>query len=314
MPFVFTCPHCFHKTLVADELTGRSGHCVQCGKSITVPPPPNPALPVASSQPAGNTASPYRRSATTWGLRVTVFVGVLAILGSVLTWSVAPAIQALKTQRDLTLCQLNLRRIAQALNSYAAVHGSYPPPVVYDETGKVPLYSWRVLILPQLGEHNLYSQFRLDLAWDSTENSLLIPQCPAVFISPAANSVKMRDETSYVLLTGPGTLFPPTGPLSPQNISDGTSNTLLVVEVAQNQILWTQPGDLDFQLLNTFRGGQAPTTPGLNSIGGNHTGGATAVFADEQPTWIPASLDSGVFRALVSPNGNETIDGSWLKK
>jgi len=38
MPFLFTCPHCGVQTHVPEQYAGRSGPCIQCGKTITVPP------------------------------------------------------------------------------------------------------------------------------------------------------------------------------------------------------------------------------------------------------------------------------------
>jgi hypothetical protein len=37
MPFPFTCPHCGVQMYVSEQYAGRSGPCVQCGKTITVP-------------------------------------------------------------------------------------------------------------------------------------------------------------------------------------------------------------------------------------------------------------------------------------
>ncbi|RMF99747.1 MAG: hypothetical protein D6741_08005, partial [Planctomycetota bacterium] len=39
MPIPFRCPYCGHETLVEDQYAGRSGPCVRCGQTITVPVP-----------------------------------------------------------------------------------------------------------------------------------------------------------------------------------------------------------------------------------------------------------------------------------
>ena len=36
MPISFTCPHCGHQTLVADEYVGTTGPCSVCHKAITI--------------------------------------------------------------------------------------------------------------------------------------------------------------------------------------------------------------------------------------------------------------------------------------
>src|SRR5690242_6262790 len=51
-----------------------------------------------------------------------------------------------------------LKQLAFALNCYHDVYKSFPPAYVADKNGK-PLYSWRVLILPNIGENELYQRF-----------------------------------------------------------------------------------------------------------------------------------------------------------
>ena len=46
--------------------------------------------------------------------------------------------------------------------------------------GVTPLLSWRVAILPFIGEQNLYNRFRLDQPWDSPHNIALLPLMPAL--------------------------------------------------------------------------------------------------------------------------------------
>ena len=74
----------------------------------------------------------------------------------------------------------NLHQIAIALLNYQDVHGRLPPAVVKSKDGK-PLLSWRVLILPYLGEGNLYKEFKPDEAWDGPHNKPLLSSMPKVF-------------------------------------------------------------------------------------------------------------------------------------
>lgn len=197
----------------------------------------------------------------------------------------------------------NLRQIAQALNAYATEHGTYPPPIVYDARGK-PMHSWRVLILEQLGEYEMHSRYNFDEPWDSVENvELLGGRCPRVYISPAIANSRTNAETNYFLVTGGGTIFPASGPLAPDEISDGLSSTLLVVESENTIAEWTKPVDIDFAKLNPRIGAL-----GQDTIGGNHDGGATAVFADGTPAWLPSDIAPTVLDSLISPTGGEPIN------
>src|SRR5262249_32600764 len=62
-----------------------------------------------------------------------------------------------------------------------------PPAVVYGKYGR-PLLSWRVLILPYVEQGDLYSQFKLDEAWDSPNNLPLLEKMPAVYALPGSKS------------------------------------------------------------------------------------------------------------------------------
>ncbi len=304
MAFYFTCPYCFKKTLVDESLAGQAGPCAGCGKTVTVPSPPKQpevARPVDSPHVSVQSDRANRNALALIlnGLGLTVGIAIFSLLTVYLLW---PTFQGLKTRRDKAACMNNLQRIAQALNEYALEYGTYPPPTVYAPDG-TPMHSWRVLILEQLGETGLHRSYNFDEPWDSAQNAQLMARCPRVLISPAADGASIASESNYVLLTGKGTLFPKGGPLSPQNVPDGVENTLLVVETQNTKREWTRPGDIDISKLNPRIG-----SIGTDTIGGTHPGGATAVFADEQPAWLADDLAPELLNAIISPNGGEPID------
>ncbi|MFO1062713.1 MAG: DUF1559 domain-containing protein [Pirellulales bacterium] len=317
MSFKFTCPHCFHKTMVEDRFAGKKGNCVNCGKSITLPggseePAEPTSTPTASKTPvaAATMAFPWKRYAMFGAILLCI-----ACVSSIVVWTMAPTLVQLKARRDVTVCKQNLQRIARALNQYAEKHGSYPPSVTYDSTGKIPMHSWRVLILPELGYESLYNHYRMDLPWNAPENAQFLARCPSVFISPAADvATPGKDSSSYWLITGPGTCFPPTGPLAPKDITDGLENTLLVVETKNDDHPWTEPIDVDVTKLRTQIGKQPGVMAAPNSIGGTHVGGATAGFADGSSGWLPADTSLPIVKGLLSPNGNESIDGTQFQQ
>lgn len=307
MPFQFTCPYCFKKTLVDESIAGHSGPCANCGKTIKVPEPPAKFTPTLRSGDNGQPAIPSRlgkRHALAWGLKAVgllVGVGLLSLISIQLLW---PTLTSLKARHDKVTSLNNLQRIAQALNEYAAVYGSYPPPVVCNAAGQ-PLYSWRVLILKELGEEQVFSKFRLDLPWDAPENLETLMMCPLVYQSPAAANMSTGSESHYALVTGKQTLFPSTGSLSPKDIPDGKRNTLLLVETNNNITEWSRPWDVDIAKMNTKIGATGP-----NTIGGMHAGGAAVVFADGSPGWLPEDLPPALLKGLVSPNGGEPINSA----
>lgn len=305
MPFQFTCPYCFKKTLVDDAIAGESGPCASCGKTITVPEPaarlPS-AIGLADRPPLKVHAVRTQRRILAWSVQAVGLIAAVIVVFSLSSYLLWPTFQGLKARRDRVASFNNLQRIAEALNAYAVQHGSYPPPVVSDASGK-PLYSWRVLILEQLGESYLAGKFRRDLAWDAPENASVLSQCPSVFICPTLNRTQVASSANYALIMGNNTLFPSSGPLSPSQVTDGRDRTLLVVEVERAGGEWSQPWDIDVAKLNTKIG-----FGGINAIGGNHVGGGAIAFADGTPGWLPEALSPALLRGLISPAGGEQID------
>lgn len=310
MPFQFTCPYCFKKTFVSEELAGEEGPCVGCGKLIQIPPPPRPLNPLA--HPVGGERvrtreKPHEPVMPRWLLKAVCISASFPLVFGLLFWLFWPSITSIKRQRDIAACQNNLQRIAKALNDYAAAHGSYPPAIVRDASGKA-LHSWRVLILPFLGESSLYARYDLGKSWDSTENATMVAQCPSVFISPGTANSNGSTESNYMLLTGPNTIFLGNKSLAPKDIGDGLENTLLVVEVQNSKISWTEPIDIDYTKLNPKIGSLGP-----NAIGGSHATGATAVLADGTPIWIPSDTSPTLLNSIITPNGLEPVDATWLQ-
>src|SRR5215813_429619 len=63
---------------------------------------------------------------------------------------------------DRANCQDNLKNLALAAVKYAEDHdGRLPPAYVLGKDGK-PWHSWRVLILPYIGQKELYDTYRFD--------------------------------------------------------------------------------------------------------------------------------------------------------
>jgi hypothetical protein len=197
----------------------------------------------------------------------------------------------------------NMIAIAQALNAYAVRHGSYPTPIVKDSNG-MPLYSWRVLILPFLGYEKLYNRFQLDQPFDSPANLSLAMEMPGVFASGFSGAGSFH-QTNYALLVGAGTLFPPTGPLSP---ADAEDPTILVVETTDGMCSWIEPMDIDVGK------GLAIGSKPMKDIGGIHKGVTLVVTVKEEAYAIPATNSQNLVDALVTPKGGETVDMSGAAK
>src|SRR5262249_42767551 len=90
----------------------------------------------------------------------------------------------------------NLKQIGVAMHNYLDKANSFAPRAVFDKDGKA-LLSWRVLLLPYLGEKELYEKFKLEEPWDSDHNKKLLAKIPAVYrASPAKHR---KDHTTFYL-------------------------------------------------------------------------------------------------------------------
>jgi hypothetical protein len=160
----------------------------------------------------------------------------------------------------------NLAKIGAALDQAVAASGSYPPQAIAGPDGK-PFLSWRVQLLPLLGEQSLYDEFHLDEPWDSAHNKRLIRRMPTVYRVP---DHAFDGKTHYVLATGTGTLYAGAGAPKPDAITDDKADTIVVVTVHEGKgIEWTRPED--------YKLDRADPTVGLTFIGKEDF---LALFAD----------------------------------
>jgi Protein of unknown function (DUF1559) len=189
-----------------------------------------------------------------------------------------------------------LKEIALAMHQFHGALGSLPPPANVGAQQK-PLLSWRVHLLPYLQQDNLYKQFKLDEPWDSEHNKKLIPLMPKVYDSPLAKHVA-TGKTVYLAPAGPGMIFAGPQGMSFVKITDGTSNTILIVEANDaHAVTWTQPDDYKPEK-------QDPAAP----LRRKDTNGFHVVLADASVRMIPNVVDGELLWALLTAAGGETID------
>ncbi len=212
---------------------------------------------------------------------------LLQIVGQPLT----AARQAAKRQQ----CMNNLKQIGLAMHNYYEQHKTFPPAASRDEQGR-PLLSWRVHLLPQLGLQALYDQFHLDEPWDSEHNRKLISQMPRMFVCPETAGIE-HGKTTYVLPIGDGTVWGGEQPLSFREITDGTSNTVMVVEVAQDKAVeWTRPQDV------TVRS-DAPT----EGLGRAHGPGTLVLFCDGSVRFLSSDVSPEMIWAMLGATDGQVI-------
>ena len=207
---------------------------------------------------------------------------------------------AMKMPRSRRDGENNLKQIGLAFHNYLDSYKTFPAAHsdserwsrVSGEGERVIKRSWRVAILPYIGEQKLYDQLHLDEDWDSPHNLKLLDQMPAVFRDP--NAKADTTETPYLAIVGPKTVIG-NQPIGLRDVLDGTSNTIMVVET-KTMVPWTKPEDLTFDVNGKL--------PELLPI---YEGGFNALVADGSVKFIKSDTDEKTLRAFFTRDGNENV-------
>lgn len=193
-----------------------------------------------------------------------------------------------------TVCINNLKQIGLAMHNYHDRHKSFPPAYTADKAGK-PLLSWRVLILEQ---EALYKEFHLDEPWDSEHNRTLIDRMPPTYRCPGGSSRRAdQSKTTYLTPRGKATIFPGAEGIKIPKITDGTSNTIFVVDASNARaVTWTKPDDWDVDPKLDLKG-----------IFGHHAGGTPFSFTDGSVRFIKETVDPKTLESPITRDGGEVI-------
>ncbi len=187
----------------------------------------------------------------------------------------------------------HLRNLSQALDKYQEKHGSYPPPALYDREGRAVL-SWRVALLPYLGEEALYREFNLDEPWDSLHNKRLLKKLPMALQSPNQGRWGPgRWKTPTQVFTGESTYFEGKKGIRKTDI---TKEAILLAHVANDAaVYWTKPADLAY----------VADKP-LPNLFGQHAAKFQVLLADGTYRTMDKTMDEKSLRALIERKVEKT--------
>ncbi len=189
---------------------------------------------------------------------------------------------------DLVLAQRHIEQIAQAFGKLREALSSKPPL----KLGSRRL-SWRVYLLPFLGEKELYDKFHLDEPWDSDHNLSLIFEAPAVFgygSSPGRTRFLMpvvgADQNSSTTLAN----------YSIRLKDDPGLTTFMYWAAPHNASYWTQPDERTLDDANVHR-----------SLGWTEQDNVLAATVAGKSITLPGDLHRSKWLAINSYNGNEVF-------
>ena len=187
----------------------------------------------------------------------------------------------------------HLRQVGIAMQNHHDAMKRFPDAAIRGADGK-PLLSWRVRLLPFLGETALYKEFHLDEPWDSKHNRKLIERMPNVYRIAAELP---PGKTCVVLPIGAETAWPDGRGRVIREFTDGTSNTILIVEADdEHAVVWTQPADLAYDPANPAAG-----------LGGHFGKGFVTGSADSAVHYLPLDANAETLRQLFTPAGREPV-------
>ncbi|MBR4833346.1 MAG: DUF1559 domain-containing protein [Thermoguttaceae bacterium] len=201
----------------------------------------------------------------------------------------------------------NLQQLGLATHNFIDANlppGKFSPPLLparysVDANGK-PLHSWRVFLLPYLGQKELYDKIRLDEPWDSEHNRQFHAQTPAIYRRPDAP----ESGCVYSCVADEKAVLQPAKESGAQTglnltaVTDGVSHTILFVERSE-PVCWMDPtADLTSdELLAETRAAE---------------GALPLVLLDGRPQLFNAlpnasGIDANAFKAYVTYAGGETF-------
>jgi prepilin-type N-terminal cleavage/methylation domain-containing protein/prepilin-type processing-associated H-X9-DG protein len=305
-------------------------------------------------------------------IELLVVIAIIAVLIGLLL----PAIQKVREAANRMSCSNNLKQLGLALHNYHSANGCFSPgrlktaPVAGQAAQDY--HGWITYCLPYLEQDNLVRPYRYDLTYKDTVNvpvgvqHLSVLTCPSapqgrdfasgamtdysstnIFITGGVtdnysdynNNQALYHNSGVLLVVTPPTLAGNVNGNRIADITDGTSNTLMVAECAGREQHWLN-GKIDATLFTTgnwtgrwinpnnhmeIRGfdlttntqgwlpGKATPPCAVNCTNAReiysfHTGGANTVLADGSVHFLKANTDLRLVRALVTIRGGEVVN------
>jgi hypothetical protein len=195
-------------------------------------------------------------------------------------------------------------------------------------------YSWMVGLLPHLGHQDVFDGFNFKEPWYAPRNQANCLRTIPEFLSPGDPRVTWKGFpfegmalTHFVGMSGVedqrnvvAAKLPRSDPragsfgydevLKPSQITDGKSETIMIIGAGNIMSPWVQGGGA------TIRGAREPYFDDVSGFGMPNlkTPGTVAMFADGSTRMISKDIDPSVFRAMCTAHGAENYDLSLQSK
>jgi prepilin-type N-terminal cleavage/methylation domain-containing protein/prepilin-type processing-associated H-X9-DG protein len=301
-------------------------------------------------------------------IELLVVIAIIAVLVGLLV----PAVQKVREAAARLQCANNLKQLGLALHNYHSGNQQFPTSVRPAGVTTLPRISWMIATLPYVEQDNLRKNYDTTQTWGSPTNLPVSSQAVKLLLCPSSPNPTRTDGdpqtstwnivavTDYAATTGVAAYNPANttgaiqGGILQKNtrvaitdVSDGTSNTILITEsagrpqiyrlgkpygtVPTNKVNgggWARPAsDMDFQsstpdgstyggtcAVNCTNGFDYPTynvspfgTEGTSEPYSFHSGLVNTLMGDGSVRSINSGISVVTFAALVTRSGGEVV-------
>jgi competence protein ComGC len=282
---------------------------------------------------------------------------VIAIIG-VLVALLFPAVQAAREASRRTACTNNLKQIGLAIANYQLAHQWYPPSSSDSlrnassfsiNTTQERRHSWASYILPHLELTELADSINREIHALTRRNKFIaatiVPlyRCPS-YAGPDFSEAERYEQLGQPCAIGnylslgatavgnlwgvslqPDGVIIPAGQVTPKDVTDGLTHTVLIVETREEVFAAWADGltaatcalvynpsryptyERDQVTLNfaPYFDYDPPVTWGPSST---HPGGAYHLFGDGSVRFVQNNVNTSVYTAMPTREGGEVID------
>lgn len=324
--------------------------------------------------------SPTQWSRSRHGATLLELFVVLAIV-ALLTALVLPAVQSAREAARRTRCSNNLRQIGLAVHNRLATHEALPPGYLLRSASGdsiTPGWGWAVFLLQGLDQAALYDAANFDLPISAPDQKTVIGTNLAAFVCPSSpgagpvstgylnmnlSGAETMAAANYVasagsldlsrfsrsggranirdIAQGDGVFFL-NSKVSPSDVTDGASQTLMVGERSRNVADATWVGVFAFTAPLCTKAdwlvkscvsamfmvlgrtgppadiiqGSIPESTAINAVGAGpdgywslHPGGCNFLFCDGSVRFVKQTIARNVYTGLSTRAGGEVVSG-----